>query len=77
MTNAIRNYVIIECEVCQRNIASTLTPAGLLEPLPIPTKVWVCQRNRYLRILFAGYQDRKVTICSSAVEFPLPKLTHE
>ncbi|WVY93547.1 hypothetical protein V8G54_032635 [Vigna mungo] len=31
---------IQQCELCQRNKAETLAPAGLLHPLPIPTQVW-------------------------------------
>ena len=32
--------VIRECDVCQRIKAETVAPAGLLQPLAIPTKPW-------------------------------------
>lgn len=39
MKGDIRDFVA-QCEVCQQNKVDNLSPAGLLQPLPIPTQVW-------------------------------------
>jgi hypothetical protein len=39
MRSDIRTY-IAECEVCQRHKYKTLSPAGLLQPLPVPDYIW-------------------------------------
>jgi hypothetical protein len=39
MRRDIKNF-IRECDVCQQNKNENICPAGLLQPLPIPTRVW-------------------------------------
>jgi len=39
MRNDIKKFVR-ECDICQVNKHETLHPAGLLQPLPIPSRIW-------------------------------------
>ncbi|TYK06558.1 ty3-gypsy retrotransposon protein [Cucumis melo var. makuwa] len=39
MKNDIKLYVD-QCHVCQQNKTQALSPAGLLQPLPIPNRIW-------------------------------------
>jgi hypothetical protein len=39
MKESIKEF-ICQCDVCQRHKTETTQPSGLLQPLPIPTKVW-------------------------------------
>ena len=31
---------VVECDICQRNKGLNTTPAGLLQPIPLPLQVW-------------------------------------
>ena len=39
MRTSVKEF-IRNCDVCQRSKTETLRPAGLLQPLPIPQRVW-------------------------------------
>lgn len=39
MKNDVKKFVV-ECEVCQRAKYEALSSAGLLQPLPVPSKIW-------------------------------------
>lgn len=39
MKKEVYKYVS-ECDVCQRNKTETVASLGLLQPLPIPTRLW-------------------------------------
>src|SRR4051812_49105804 len=39
MSDSVKSFVT-SCDYCQRNKTSQLAPAGLLQPLPIPTQNW-------------------------------------
>ena len=40
MRKVVLDY-IKQCDVCQRHKIDHQKPAGLLQPLPIPTQVWI------------------------------------
>jgi len=39
MRKEVRRF-IKECDICQQNKSENIHPAGLLQPSPIPTKIW-------------------------------------
>ena len=54
MKESIKEF-IHQCDVCQRHKTKTTQSFGLLQPLPIPTKVWV----GYLWTLLIAYLSLK------------------
>ncbi|KAF8389533.1 hypothetical protein HHK36_024048 [Tetracentron sinense] len=40
MNKEIKSFVA-ECDVCQRHKGETVAPPGLLQPLPIPSQIWM------------------------------------
>ena len=39
MRHIVQDY-IRQCEVCQQNKSNSMSPASLLQPLPVPTQLW-------------------------------------
>ena len=63
MRDDIKAHIRI-CEVCQQQKVEQLSPAGLLQPLPIPNQVWEDISMDFIDGLPVS-QGKSIVMCTS------------